>query len=398
MPDDAAAVEHLHRLEVIRERAWMLLAAAEREQSDHFQPSPEAVGAVAVALAELIRAAPQGETPPAAERAPLLANLWHGLRLDQPTALEALATALAGGDGLAHARSGADLAVLHRVIEPAGLPSKGPLLDALVTFFAAGGCTAKTPGAPALDAPGLRRILAGDGGIEPPEALLKLLAEPERRERLRLLASGLEQAPELFGAEGRFGLVLDRLVAMASGTNGGRRIDAQQVVDLLAPLIDPITASTVRLGGRLAGDVWRHPLAWAGDRSRELVPFHAVLLALLLDLVEPLQEAELGLSGIEHVPVPADRALAALMLRLGLVRPRHAAIARLRHPPGSDIVVELRALSVALADRLADRLRAELGRTAHDLPVAGIVGPLAQLASNWRDRPGPGIVINATAF
>jgi hypothetical protein len=73
-------------------------------------------------------------------------------------------------------------------------------------------------------------------------------------------------------------------------------------------------------------------------------------------------------------------------------------VARLRHPPGSDIVIELRALSVALADRLVDRLRAELGRTVHHMPVVRIVGPLAQLAANWRDRPSPGIAITATSF
>jgi hypothetical protein len=202
--------------------------------------------------------------------------------------------------------------------------------------------------------------------------------------------------------------VLDPLLAAASqsaSANGatlpalsGPRLSVQTVVDMLAPLIDPITASTVRIGGRLAGDVWRHPLAWAEDRSRELVPFHAMLLALTLDLVEPLQEAGAPLGDLDQLPVPADRALAEQILRLGLVRTRHAAVARLRHPPGSDIVVELRALSVALADRLVDRLRAELGRTAKDLPVARILAPLAQLAANWRERPGPGIAITATSF
>jgi hypothetical protein len=172
----------------------------------------------------------------------------------------------------------------------------------------------------------------------------------------------------------------------------------QWVVDTLAPVVDPIVASTVRIGGRLAGDVWRHPLAWAEDRSRELVPFHAFLVSLTLDLVEPLQEAGVRLAELDQLPVPAGRRLAGQMLRLGLVRARHAAVARLRHPAGSDIVVELRALSVALADRLVDRLRAELGRTVHDLPVVRIVGPLAQLSENWRERPGPGIAITASTF
>ena len=393
-----AAVEHLHRLDVIRERAWMLLAAAERGQSDHFVPSAEAIGTVAVALADSIRAddaAVKGTAPPP------LANLWHGMRRHQPGALAALGDALAGGDGLERARSGADLAALHRIIEPIGLDASSPALDALVRHFAAGGWSGRA-GAVALDAPGIRRALAGDGAVAIPDALMAKLAEGGRRQRLEQLAAGLERAPDQLGLDGRFGSLLEGLVAESAGSGGigdsTGQIPAQLLVDRLAPLIDPITASTVRIGGSLAGDVWRHPLAWAEDRSRELVPFHSLLLALVLDLVEPLEEASAPLADLDQLPVPADRVLAAQMLRLGLVRSRHPAVARLRHPPGSDIVVELRALSVALCERLADRLRAELGRTAHDLPVVQIVEPLAQLAMKWREAPGPGIAINSTSF
>ncbi len=416
MPEDAAAVEHLHRLEVIRERAWMLLAAAERGQSDHFQLSPEAVNTVATALAQMIgdrasRAAATSGFEAAAPTAgaaatgghPTLANLWQALRRHQPAALEALGRAVSGGDALARAKSGADLAVLHRVLEPVGLAPEPEALAALVHGFAAGAFTASSPGAAVLDAPGLRRALAGDGTLPLPEALAALLADGVRRQRLAELAARLEQATTLFGVEGRFGQVLDRLLAGNGGNLPGSGpaaalLTTQRIVDTLGAVVDPIVASTVRIGGRQAGDVWRHPLAWAEDRSRELVPFHALLLALVLDLVEPLQEAGAELTDLDQLPVPAGRDLAGQILRLGLVRARHAAVARLRHPPGSDIVVELRALSIALADRLADRLRAELGRTAHDLPVARILGPLATLAAGWRERPGPGIAITATSF
>ncbi len=396
MPEDLAAVEHLHRLEVIRERAWMLLAAAERGQSDHFIPSGEAIGTVAVALTDTIKAE---AAAPASGVTPPLANLWHGLRRHQPSALASLGDALAGGDGLERARSGADLAALHRVIEPIGFDPADPALDALVRHFAAGGWSGR-PGAAALDAPGIRRALAGDGAVRLPPLLETLLAEGGRRQRLEHLAARLEQAPDQLGIDGRFGSLLDGLLAEAAGLagNSSGQVPAQLLVDRLAPLVDPISASTVRIGGTLAGDVWRHPLAWAEDRSRELVPFHSLLLALLLDLVEPLEEAAAPLADLGQVPVPADRVLAAQMLRLGLVRSRHPAVARLRHPPGSDIVVELRALSIALCERLVDRLRAELGRTVHDLPAVRIVEPLAQLAMKWREAPGPGIAINTTSF
>jgi hypothetical protein len=334
-----------------------------------------------------------------------MANLWQALRRHQPAALEALGATVAGSDAGARAKSGADLAVLHRVIEPAGLPGDATTLAALVQFFAAGGWTAGAPGTAVLDAPGLRRALAGDSTLPLPDVLAELLADTARRQRLEQLAAQLELAPELFGVEGRFGQALEPLLTATSPSPPAnsrppveQHLAVQSVIDMLAPVINPIVASPVRIGGRLAGDVWRHPLAWAEDRSRELVPFHALLVALTLDLVEPLQEAGAPFGDLDQLPVPAGRALAGHVLRLGLVRPRHAAVARLRHPPGSDIVVELRALSIALADRLADRLRAELGRTAHDLPVTRILGPLATVARSWREGPGPGIAIASTSF
>ncbi|MEZ5865691.1 MAG: DUF1688 family protein [Geminicoccaceae bacterium] len=384
MPEEAVTVERLHRLETVRERAWMLLAAVERGESEHFNLSPESVSTVALALASAIR-----ETTP--DLRPPLATLWPRLQRDHPAAVEQLAASVAGLDGQGRAMAGADMALLALLIAPDG---SDPGLGALARFFAAGGTTTRPADGPALHAPGLRRILAGDATVAVPDELQPALQEPGVRQRLETLAAGLEQDPDSFGADGRFGAVLDRLAGQARS----RGLSAQELLDRLAPLLDPVAGSTVRIGGSLAGDIWRHPLAWADDRSRELVPFHCLLQALVLNLLEPLAEADIKLDGLEELTVPATRGLAADILRLGLVHPRHAAVARLRHPPGSDIVVELRALSIALADRLVDRLRQELNLTVRDLPAVRIVGPLAQLAANWRDTPGHGIAITGGCF
>lgn len=384
MPEEAVTVERLHRLETVRERAWMLLAAVERGQSEHFNLSPESVATVGLALASSIRDTTTDLRPP-------LATLWPRLQRDHPAAVTELAASVAGLDGPGRAKAGADMALLALVIAPGGADSG---TGELALFFAAGGTTTRPSEGPALNAPGLRRLLAGDAAMALPDGLRAALRDASLRQRLESLATGLEQDPETFGSDGRFGNVLDRLAE--AGRGGG--LAAQALLDRLAPLLDPVAGSTVRIGGTIAGDIWRHPLAWADDRSRELVPFHCLLQALVLDLMEPLAEADMPLTDLEELTVPATRALAADILRLGLVSPRHAAVARLRHPPGSDIVVELRALSIALADRLVDRLRQELNLTVRDLPAVRIVGPLAQLAANWRDPPGPGIAITGGCF
>jgi hypothetical protein len=53
--------------------------------------------------------------------------------------------------------------------------------------------------------------------------------------------------------------------------------------------------------------------------------------------------------------------------------PRHPGVLAGRHEGASEVVVEWRALTVALIDLLADRIRAKLGRSATELPLAKIL-------------------------
>ena len=60
-----------------------------------------------------------------------------------------------------------------------------------------------------------------------------------------------------------------------------------------------------------------------------------------------------------------------LLLDTGVLTLRDPADARRRHAVGSGLVVEWRALTVAMIDELAPRIRAKLGRP--DLPLACIL-------------------------
>jgi hypothetical protein len=53
--------------------------------------------------------------------------------------------------------------------------------------------------------------------------------------------------------------------------------------------------------------------------------------------------------------------------------PRHDAVVREAHRPGDEVVVEWRALTVALLDRLAPLVRARLGPAGRTLPLGSIL-------------------------
>ena len=62
-----------------------------------------------------------------------------------------------------------------------------------------------------------------------------------------------------------------------------------------------------------------------------------------------------------------------LLLDLELLTPKHDAVLTRRHPPEAETIVEWRALTVALLDRLAVQVRDYLGVSAEAYPLAKIL-------------------------
>ncbi|HUI16237.1 MAG TPA: DUF1688 family protein, partial [Alphaproteobacteria bacterium] len=62
-----------------------------------------------------------------------------------------------------------------------------------------------------------------------------------------------------------------------------------------------------------------------------------------------------------------------LLVDLGALRPKHAGVLARPHPVDSELVVEWRALTVALLDRVAERVRASLGVDAAGFPLAKVL-------------------------
>ena len=62
-----------------------------------------------------------------------------------------------------------------------------------------------------------------------------------------------------------------------------------------------------------------------------------------------------------------------LFLDTGVIVPRDAQLAALTLRAGDEPIVEWRALTVALLDELAPQVRARLGKTAEEMPLACIL-------------------------
>jgi hypothetical protein len=153
--------------------------------------------------------------------------------------------------------------------------------------------------------------------------------------------------------------------------------------------------------GRPLGDCGRHR-AVPGDG---LVAFHKLSQWLTYSLVEPLVDASTAVTALDGLTGLAEYRNGGLFLDLGVIEPRNPALISRILDPQEEAVVEWRALTVALLDRLAERVRAALGKTATDFPLACVLeggsweaGRAAALARRPDGRPPLAVASDGTLF
>ena len=188
---------------------------------------------------------------------------------------------------------------------------------------------------------------------------------------LRRLGEALHDQPQLFGLEGRPGMMFDALVAKASGDP--RTLPAAGILGLLLDTFAAIWPSGQSFEGRAVGDVWPHPDAGGDGASAGYVPFHKLSQWLTYSLLEPFEWAGIAVHGLDALTGLPEYRNGGLLIDAGVLVPRQPR--RLTKPmtPADPWIVEWRALTVALLDDLAPMVRDLLGVPASALPLACIL-------------------------
>ncbi|HJS33460.1 MAG TPA: DUF1688 family protein, partial [Alphaproteobacteria bacterium] len=186
---------------------------------------------------------------------------------------------------------------------------------------------------------------------------------------LRRLGETIERTPALFGRPARIGHLFDHLRHRAAND----RLPAQDILHAILLGLGPIWPGRFTLAGVALGDVWRHRLADGDDSAAGFVPFHKLSQWLAYSLIEPLQDSGVTVIDIDALTGLAEYRNGGLMLDAGLLQPRDAELPRRALAVGDEPVVEWRALTVALLDRIADEIRRRLNRDAATLPLASVL-------------------------
>ena len=193
---------------------------------------------------------------------------------------------------------------------------------------------------------------------------------------------GLEGRAELLRKLGSIGL--ERPGALFDLLAAGGEVKAAAILAAVLDKLSPIWPLPM-------GDVWKHP-------AIGMVPFHKLSQWLSYSLVEPLQGAGLAVVDLDQLTGLPEYRNGGLLIDAGALRPKQRAILQETFAAGDEPIVEWRALTVALLDRIASHVRLHLDLDVERLPLvkvleAGTWFAGRMLAAERRPGGGPPITV-----
>jgi hypothetical protein len=215
------------------------------------------------------------------------------------------------------------------------------------------------------DAAALMRVRPGTvGKFFQVDARNPLVGLDGRAALLKRLGEVAMQTPAVFGDRARLGNLYDYL--RSNAPDG--RLRAGFILETLLRALGPMWPGRLMLNGVPLGDCWPHPAANGGR-----VPFHKLTQWLTYSMLEPLEEAGLVITGLDELTGLPEYRNGGLLLDLGVLEARDASFHTRLLAVGDAAVVEWRALTVAILDRLTTEVRTVLGVDAAAFPLARVL-------------------------
>ncbi|NEO34558.1 MAG: URC4/urg3 family protein, partial [Symploca sp. SIO3C6] len=153
----------------------------------------------------------------------------------------------------------------------------------------------------------------------------------------------------------------------------GDQMDAGILLTEILQRLGTIWPGRVAIAQTSLGDVWPHPTLPNDSLGANLVPFHKLSQWLTYSLVEPLTTAGIKVVNLDALTGLAEYRNGGLCVDLGLLVPKHTEVTSKAHLPSSPVVVEWRALTVMMLDKIGDRVRYRLNKTPEELPLIKVL-------------------------
>ncbi len=186
---------------------------------------------------------------------------------------------------------------------------------------------------------------------------------------LNQLGSIIQEKKDYFGKQGRLGDFYSYVLSLAKDQS----LSAKILFDGVLKAFNDIWPKRLAYAGVSLGDVWIHKGLKTKQTGSEFMPFHKLSQWLSYSLIEPLEQTGIKVTDIDKLTGLPEYRNGGLLIDTGLLSLKNKALEQQAHEPSSELIVEWRALTVALLDELAQLIRQQLHKDAQSLPLAKIL-------------------------
>jgi Protein of unknown function (DUF1688) len=380
---ESAAVRALQTTDAVRQRAAALLARARGGQSEYFEVRDIRMAPLARFVADVTERRYPGLQIPFHSR-------WRHFEAGGVARKALLDKALVGQHTADRVRSYIDLAVVSVLLD-AGAGADWRYQEAstgqsfarseglgVASFhaFMAGMFSSDKAHPLRVDAAGLVQIdeqqLARAFQVTPENPLVGLAG---RAALLQRLGTALTEHPHIFAppmqpgdtSRTRPGMLYDHLAYQIT------EVQAHDILSTLLRSLSGIWLADNHLDNEPLGDCWPCPALRAVGFDDGWMPFHKLSQWLTYSLIEPFEWVGVKVRGLDQLTALPEYRNGGLLLDDGLLTLKNPSLAQQIYTPGDPLVVEWRALTVALIDELAPRVRSLLNLSEDQLPLAALL-------------------------
>jgi hypothetical protein len=378
--EEAAAI--LRRTPTIRERSRQLLDRARAGQSRWFTVDDQALPGAARAVADIThKRYPKGHIPfhsrwrhfeaggvdRRAELERLLGDVPKAVRAEAMIDLAFVSVLLDAG-------AGSDWKYVEPATGQTFTRSEG-LAVASFHAFTSGMFSSDKDHPLQVDAPGLRGFVTDHlAGVFQVRENNPMVGLEGRAILLRRLGEEMQEQPETFGdILPRPSGIYTQILSPSPDVPYTAEVAAHDVLSQILMSCSGIWPAGNFVGQVPLGDCWRHDAVRGEGLTDGWVPFHKLSQWLTYSLLEPIAWSGVQVRGVDQLTALPEYRNGGLLLDSGVLQLRDASVAQQTWQPGDELIVEWRALTVALLDELALEVRKLLHLDAERLPLACVL-------------------------
>lgn len=186
---------------------------------------------------------------------------------------------------------------------------------------------------------------------------------------LHQLSEALRQYPEYFGKEVcRPGHVVDYVLKHVKDNHVSIKVLWKALIEGLE------TIWPENMAGVRRGDVWVFsPLKEVGQPGSDMIPFHKLTQWLTYSLLEPIEGLGIVFDDMDLLTGLPEYRNGGLLVDYGVLVPTNPDTLNVHYDVGSELIVEWRALTVILLDKIHELILKKLGKTKEQFPLARVL-------------------------